>query len=419
MLNRPLKLLLFISLTALISLAAIELASRLIFSAKLGTNMLLYGIVTDRAVANPESLQRAGLRWDQIVSTEDAIKDHQSNHYGTYSKYYPHQEKHSKRVHKRVFEEYDIRINNFGFRGEDFSKQKDDNVIRVVALGASSTFGYHDKDDETYPYYLEQVLNQGRLPGKAETSADSRSSGSGTSFEVLNLGIPHLNSNHIRALFLSEVLDLNPDVVTFYEGVNDTRLIKRKAHQRLLLFLGQYSLFVRYVEHGMSAYLESFSQSDVAYHARGRADEFVQNLSVIEQECRKRGILFIVLSQQAKSHIIPDALIDKFSYQAEVAMIRKRLRAGKRIGLNRLQLLIHRDIMYKLDSWARAKQVPYVDIIKRMDEEKKRHCLVSWVHLSPEGNRFIASELSREIRSRLCSSEDGGCRPLSLQPQST
>src|SRR5262249_13086620 len=80
-------------------------------------------------------------------------------------------------------------------------------VTRVVTLGASSTFGFSDRDDETYPYYLEQFLNH-----------DAH----GKRFEVINLGIPHLKSDQIAALFEQEALPLRPDVVTFYEGINDS-----------------------------------------------------------------------------------------------------------------------------------------------------------------------------------------------------
>ena len=39
--------------------------------------------------------------------------------------------------------------------------------------------------------------------------------------EVINLGIPHLRSNHVLALFLAEALPLGPDVITYYQGSND------------------------------------------------------------------------------------------------------------------------------------------------------------------------------------------------------
>lgn len=78
----------------------------------------------------------------------------------------------------------------------------------MVTLGASSTFGYYTRDDETYPHYLERYLSQ-RL------AAGSRA-------EVINLGIPHLRSEEILALFRAEGLPLDPDVVTVYLGANDS-----------------------------------------------------------------------------------------------------------------------------------------------------------------------------------------------------
>jgi len=55
--------------------------------------------------------------------------------------------------------------------------------VRVVTLGASSTFGFHNRDDQTYPRQLENLLNQ-----------EARGS---TRYEVINLGIPHLTSDEI------------------------------------------------------------------------------------------------------------------------------------------------------------------------------------------------------------------------------
>ena len=93
------------------------------------------------------------------------------------------------------------------FRGRDFQTQKAPGVIRVVTLGASSTFGYYDRDEETYPFLLETLLN-------AESPESLR-------FEVINLGIPHLKMASIYQLFMAEALPLQPDIVTFYEGNND------------------------------------------------------------------------------------------------------------------------------------------------------------------------------------------------------
>ena len=100
-----------------------------------------------------------------------------------------------------------MKINPAG-SAEDFEPQKAPGVIRILTLGSSSTFGFYDADDETYRYYLQELLNR-RCAGEHR-------------FEVINFGIPHSTSDRIAALFLAEGVPLDPDVVTFYEGRNDS-----------------------------------------------------------------------------------------------------------------------------------------------------------------------------------------------------
>jgi hypothetical protein len=179
-----------------------ELSARTYFAFKVGPSVFLYGTSFHRKIIpKPEAIDYvSGIKWTlpRTVITHP-------NELGGYSKYFQNQ----KRVDFDIEtgESFDVTINNRGFRGRDFTDQKEPGVIRIVALGASSTFGYFDRDDETYPVYLEHMLND-RYSGKLH-------------FEVINMGIPHLTAENIYALFLDEVIQLNPDVVTFYEGNND------------------------------------------------------------------------------------------------------------------------------------------------------------------------------------------------------
>ena len=79
-----------------------------------------------------------------------------------------------------------------------------------VATGASSTYGYHARDDFTYPATLERLLNE-RNDGR---------------YEVINLGIPHYTTSNIVALLREEALDYEPDLVTLYSGHNDAASIR-------------------------------------------------------------------------------------------------------------------------------------------------------------------------------------------------
>lgn len=386
-------------ISIVISLFLLELGTRVYFAVKMHPRILLYGMRRGKVMyrtVNREELYLPG-RWDRRVATEDKVKDFRRTETGIYSKYYPYQEMaipHHSLSHGRKLP---VKINNVGFRGEDFTKSKPDNVIRVITLGASSTFGYFDRDDETYPYYLQKYLNE-RLVEQDPSSPQS--------FQVLNFGIPHLNSGNIYALFMAEALDFDPDVVTFYEGVNDTRQLTRKLSQRLVLNLAKVSLFLRFVVHTVAEKLESFSAADVQTHSQGKAETFVSNVSRIAEVCNQRGIHFIVVSQQAKSRMFSGKEIDRVSYEQEVNLIRQELTSGKRIRLDAMQLMIHAEINDHLRKWVETNQIPFVDMIKRMSEAKKRHTLASWVHLYPEGNRFLAAELGQEIMAQVYSSKE-------------
>ncbi len=56
-----------------------------------------------------------------------------------YQKYAPNQ---TRLDYDADGETFVVRINNHGFRGDDFSARTRTSVIRVIALGAPSTFGY-------------------------------------------------------------------------------------------------------------------------------------------------------------------------------------------------------------------------------------------------------------------------------------
>ena len=65
-----------------------------------------------------------------------------------YSKFQPNVYFHQKESDVTI----SMKINGNGFRGQrDFLIVEDEAVFRVATLGASSTFGYHVEDDETYP----------------------------------------------------------------------------------------------------------------------------------------------------------------------------------------------------------------------------------------------------------------------------
>ena len=98
-------------------------------------------------------------------------------------------------------------INNHGFRGKDFSKEKLDNTYRIFAVGGSTTFGSGVSDNETWPIHLQKKFEKVDF---------------GFEVEVINAGVPKANSSHELQLIKEKIVNFEPDLVIMYDGVNDS-----------------------------------------------------------------------------------------------------------------------------------------------------------------------------------------------------
>jgi len=98
--------------------------------------------------------------------------------------------------------------NNFGLcEVQDRSLAKSENVLRIAVFGDSFTFGWGVRDDETFPYQLEKLLDD-RLSDKCKV-------------EVLNFGIPGFNTLQEFIYFSRFGMRFFPDVVLFQWFAND------------------------------------------------------------------------------------------------------------------------------------------------------------------------------------------------------
>lgn len=104
------------------------------------------------------------------------------------------------------------RHNHLGFRGDEIIIPKPEGVFRIVAIGGSTTYSAGVEDYRlSYPYLLQEKL---RAEGYTEV-------------EVINAGVFSYSSLENLMNFQIRVLELDPDMVIVYEGVNEiaTRMI--------------------------------------------------------------------------------------------------------------------------------------------------------------------------------------------------
>jgi hypothetical protein len=376
-----------------------EAATRVYFSWRVGPRVLLYGTDWFRNVERsadqkkPQLTEREENERQSEWSRKDSVET-QRIHLQGYNKFFPNETKTTKDVDSG--ERIPVTINSRGFRGEEFEVRKAPGVIRVLTMGASSTFGYYDRDNQTYPYYLEQLLNSGCT--------------SGVRFEVINFAIPHATSANIAAMFLAEGIELTPDVVTFYEGRNDSTLdrVPKGVWDKAYAVLVHRLLLVAFLDELLVGERVSITDPSLQLgpQTEDRSREFLANLTTILDASRKTGIKLIVANQQATSRSpIPGAPQDRLalrgvSYAEEAANVRRRMERNENITAYEYDFLIHQRLMQDLKQWAEKNDVPFVDVIGALDQN--RHYLLSWVHLAPEANRVVAAKFAEPILKQFC-----------------
>ena len=138
------------------------------------------------------------------------------------------------------------------FRGtRSYSAQPDPDVVRIVAVGDSITFGHGVNDHETFPHLLEERLGPG--------------------FQVVNAGVPGQDSQRAILDLDERVLPLEPHIVVVCTGVNEISYSpERSEEDRLQLWLSEE----RYL-------LEE--------------QEFADNLVSIERACVAAGARLVLL----------------------------------------------------------------------------------------------------------------------------
>jgi len=98
-------------------------------------------------------------------------------------------------------------VNELGFEGPEWVREKAPGTLRIVCLGGSTTASGNPLGLlGSYPYFLERRLRE--LSGRA--------------VEVLNAGVSSWTTAEMLCAWFLSVQDFEPDLVILHEAVNDT-----------------------------------------------------------------------------------------------------------------------------------------------------------------------------------------------------
>lgn len=285
------------------------------------------------------------------------------------------------------------RTNSLGFRGSDFLPRKPPGTFRIIALGGSSTFGFHNADTETYPYLLQRLL-RARYPDR--------------NIEVINAGFPYYNTGSVLSLLRHELLEYEPDVLTLYAAYNDSGWpLEVSAAFRSAVWLQEHSMIYLVLKetvltdqrmYAVLGLLQRWFPSApdramVEGRAEGIAERYRANVQAIADLARRRGIALILIRQPVTAH--PKNPAEYPSYQAEHEAVLRKLVEGEPLTNFEVQLLIHRRLIAELDAIARERDLPLVDNIAMVDRDRSR--LTTWVHLTAEANLRLAEALAQAM----------------------
>lgn len=98
--------------------------------------------------------------------------------------------------------------NTLGYRGPEIALPKPEGMFRIVALGGSTTYSTGTGPQDSYPAQLERIL---------------REDYDYANVEVINGGIPGYTSWDTLVNYLLRVVELEPDLLIVYDGINDVR----------------------------------------------------------------------------------------------------------------------------------------------------------------------------------------------------
>jgi len=237
-------------------------------------------------------------------------------------------------------------INSLGLRGEE--PQRGGNIINIVVIGDSMSFGLGVPEEFLYTYILKTGLHiwaRRDLPGYE--------------FEVYNCSVPGYNSEQ-EFLFCRKIVDrVKPEIILWQYCYNDILEPMEYALGNLIWNFGQ-----RFPSH-LLFMLNMFIHKDKKIEKIGyeRAFRAIGKMEEMAKEINAYFITFIVPSAQEVDHLGEDV------YRKEVSMLRAIPDS------------------YYIDVLSGFKNLSSRDVMLHLKDD----------HLNPRGHRVVAGVLIHKI----------------------
>jgi lysophospholipase L1-like esterase len=288
------------------------------------------------------------------------------------------------------------RHNAQGFRATADFPSKQGDVLRIVCVGASTTYGVGVRDNsETFPAQLERELEQPLPSGW-------------NGIEVFNLGVGGYTSAEVLALLHFHALPLEPDVVLIHSAINDVaprfyahfecdythfRTVWQDPQPGRAARLAYRSHFVLWAGWKLKL-LEPLTLQSRTQRALPPAEQALVHLQNNGTECFRRnieGAITLAEAAGARVWLVTQAYFEHEQFRQPSAEARL-LEEGYRQGLAE-----HNEVLREV---ARARGVGLIDVDR--GTPRQLELFADPIHMTAAGNRFkgryIAEHLVRDLR---------------------
>lgn len=256
-----------------------------------------------------------------------------------------------------------VTINALGLRGPEVARPKPGGRKRIACFGDSITFGYGVGDEDTYAFVLGRRL-------------------AGDDVDVVNAGVTGYTTHQVLRLLRRVEPSLDLDVATFCVGWNDAsrRPVDDRTYARRIraamalegvarhvyLYRAMQSLYTRWIVRRAEREWDAEPAAQ-----RGPLEQYRENLRAIVDECQAGGVrpVFLELPRRRRPGETPPV-----SPHAQA-----------------------------LRETAGAMGVPFIDVGNLgLDSARSpnEEYFIDNLHLTPEGHRYLAELLDRELHAR-------------------
>jgi hypothetical protein len=119
-----------------------------------------------------------------------------------------------------------------------------------------------------------------------------------------------------------------------------------------------------------------------------------QNMEAILTFAAERGIGAMLVRQPMTTQV-DNRDFTRRRYEEEYAAVKAKIAARESLTFFEVRMFIHHRLIDELDALARERNLPVVDNIAIVDQDRSR--LRTWVHLTEEANELLARALRDAI----------------------